>query len=165
MKPTLIALVSTVLVIATTAVAKPVPAFVPTPSPVTRLSPGDRLLKVSDRMVVIRHGVARPLTAPATLANGSQVTVDGVVVSKTGSRVKLPDCGVIGYEGKRLHDTTARVLMIDGQLMVLRDGVTRRIEMRTSLGGGRTVTQEGYLIERNGTRRELPEGTLLAFEK
>ncbi|MGC4013638.1 MAG: hypothetical protein QM755_03845 [Luteolibacter sp.] len=159
MKPTLLAIAGIALSSIAVATARPT-ADAPT---VYATKPADRLMKVGDRMVIVRDGRAVPMTAETTLSNGSRVTIDGTVIAKNGGRVKLPDCAVIGADGKRIRETTTRVLMIDGQLMVMRDGITRRVETTVALGGGRWVNQEGYLTERNGSPREIPEGTLLVI--
>lgn len=99
------------------------------------------------------------MTSETTLSNGSRVSLDGTVISKSGARQQLPDCAVISAEGARLRDRASRVVMIDGQMMVMRDGTTRRMEMSTSLGSGKTVTQDGYLIE-GSRKREIPEGAI-----
>jgi len=123
----------------------------------------ERLMKMDDRMVILHNGRAIPMTTETVLPNGSRVTLDGILISKSGARQNLPDCTILNADGSRVRDHAPRVVMIDGQMMIMRNGATRRMEMATSLGDGRTATQEGYLLERSGSRHEIAEGTMIVI--
>lgn len=125
------------------------------------LHSGDRLMKMSDRMVVVRNGNAIPLTSEVTLSDGTRLKPDGAVFSKNGSHRTLRDCEILSPDGKRIDDNTARIVIIDGQVMIMKGGVTRRLEMAASLGSGRTVTQDGVLVDRGGAKLELKEGQIV----
>ncbi|MFD0894527.1 hypothetical protein KBB96_06095 [Luteolibacter ambystomatis] len=165
MKTTSIALAILPLLTANV-MARPFDSIQPTRSgglsSTSRITTTDRLMKMDDRVVIVRQGRAIPMTAETTLTNGSRVSLDGTLISQSGSRQKLPDCTVLGPDGGRVPDHASRVVMIDGQMMVMRDGATRRMEMSTSLGSGRTVTQDGYLIE-GSRKREIPEGAIFTI--
>lgn len=120
-------------------------------------------MKMGDRMVIVRNGTATPMTTPMTLSDGTRVGIDGSVVSKNGSRMKLRDCAAVGMDGRRIEDATARVVVIDGQVMVMKGGATRRLEMVAHLGNGRSVDQECILTDSRGGQTELKEGQILAM--
>lgn len=110
---------------------------------------------------MVKNGKVIPMTRIMVLSDGSRVELDGSVIAKNGSRTKLKDCGAVEMNGRRIEDSSSKILVIDGRVLVMKGGITRRLEMALNLDKGRTIDQEGVLTDRNGNFTEMPEGAII----
>jgi hypothetical protein len=138
----------------------------------TLVSPDGTITPVADhvtldrgKVVLIKDGERTPVSQVATLADGSQVYPDGIVLRKDGSKIRLLDGQILKLNGTELPATDSITLQ-NGKVIVQKDGAKLYVKPGTSLmmSDGTKVFGDGTIVSKDGQKSAVTEGQIIPIE-
>jgi len=122
----------------------------------------DAVMMKDGRMMITKDGKTTALTEGITLENGTKVMVDGTIVLKDASTMKMGEDDVIFMSGKM--DKKEHLILKNGVVMVVRNGKTTPMEKETSLEDGSKVMMDGTVVKKDGTTAKIGETDMVLME-
>jgi hypothetical protein len=124
----------------------------------------DHVTKKNNQMVLVKDGVAGPLTAPMTLGDGSVVAPDGYI-SRDNQRRFVVEGQIIQLSGAKI-EAVDTATMVNGQVVVQKDGQSYKLSAKGSItmNDGTRIFGDGRVVKFRGPETRLQEGQILRIE-
>jgi len=124
----------------------------------------DHITKRGNQLMLVKDGVATPLTAPVPLGDGSVVTPDGQV-QKDGRRKFIVEGQIIQLSGEKI-EAVDTVTIVNGQVTVQLNGQSINVAANRSItmNDGTRVYGDGRIVKFRGPESRLKEGEIVRIE-
>jgi hypothetical protein len=124
----------------------------------------DHVTKRGNQLMLVKEGVASPLTSPLTLGDGSVVGPDGYLV-KGGRRQFIVEGQIIQLSGEKLASVDTATI-VNGQVTVQLNGQSIQVAPNRSItmNDGTRVFGDGRVVKFRGGETRLKEGEVMRIE-
>lgn len=124
----------------------------------------DHVTKRGNQLMLVKDGVASPLTSPVTLGDGSVVTPDGQI-QKDGKRRFIVEGQIIQLSGEKLTSVDTATL-VNGQVTVQLNGQSIQVAPNRSItmNDGTRIFGDGRVVKFRGGESRLKEGEVMRIE-
>lgn len=130
----------------------------------------DHVILREGKVFLEQDGQSKPLQKEMTLSGGIKVQTNGLVTLSGGVEKTLPenrpftlDGFLIAGDGRfvRLDD---HIAVLDGALMMVKNGQASRVGQEITLGDGTVVLPDGVFLRPDGRRLRLLDGQMLKLD-
>lgn len=122
----------------------------------------DSVMMKDGKMIIMKDGKTSPMVEDVTLENGTKVMVDGTIVLKDATVMKMGEDDVILMTGKM--DKKEHLILKGGVMMVVRNGKTTPMAAETSLEDGSRVMMDGTVMKKDGTSVKIGETEMILMD-
>jgi len=124
----------------------------------------DHVTKRGNQLMLVKEGVASPLTSPLTLGDGSVVAPDGQI-HKDGKRRFIVEGQIIQLSGEKMEAVDTATI-VNGQVTVQLNGQSIQVAPNRSItmNDGTRVFGDGRVVKFRGGETRLKEGEILRIE-
>ncbi len=122
----------------------------------------DAVMMKDGKMMITKDGKTSPMTNEVTMTNGTKVMVDGTIVLKDATTMKMGEDDIIFMTGKM--DKKEHLILKNGVMMVVRNGKTTPMEKEMSLEDGSKVMMDGTVVKKDGTTTKIGETDMILME-
>lgn len=124
----------------------------------------DHVTKRGNQLMLVKDGVAGPLTSPVTLGDGSVVTPDGQL-QKDGRRKFIVEGQIIQLSGEKIEAVDTATI-VNGQVTVQLNGQSINVAPNRSItmNDGTRVYGDGRVVKFRGGETRLKEGEIMRIE-
>jgi hypothetical protein len=138
----------------------------------TLVSPDGTITPVVDhvtlekgKVMLMKDGEKTVVSRPIVLGDGSQVSPDGIVLRKDGSKLRLLDGQILKLNGAELPALDSITLQ-NGKVFVQKDGSKLYVRPGTSLmmSDGTKVFGDGTIVNKDGQKTTIAEGQIIPID-
>lgn len=124
----------------------------------------DHVTKRGNQLMIVKDGVAGPLTSPVTLGDGSVVTLDGQI-QKDGRRKFIVEGQIIQLSGEKIEAVDTATI-VNGQVTVQLNGQSINVAPNRSItmNDGTRIYGDGRVVKFRGGETRLKEGEIMRIE-
>ena len=116
-------------------------------------------------LYLVKSGVFKRVDQDVTFGNGTVLRTDGALLTPDGRLIRLQDGQMLTVTGQTIP-ALDQVMMIDGKLVLQKDGSIIPLPVRSTIGmsDGTTVTGNGLITRPTGQQFMLDQGQRLTLD-